>query len=103
MKCWIYSQKYFRLNLSEGKEVVKISEILTLIKYYLYLQKLRFGDNLKIRIKYDEALNDFYVLKHLFQPIVENAINYGIQKKGTGEINIRLYKRGRITSLLRKR
>ena len=86
--------KYFRINLSQGKEVVEVSEIMTIIKYYLYLQKLRFGDNLKIKIEYDDKLDKYYVLKYLFQPLVENAINYGIQKKGNGEIKIRLYKRG---------
>ena len=71
--------KYFRLNLSEGKSFVKVEEAVLLLKCYLALQKVRFGKRLNATISVDESLKDKYVLKYLFQPIVENAIIHGVE------------------------
>lgn len=72
--------RYFRMNLSEGKSFLKISEVVALMKCYLSLQKIRFGEKLSIRIHVEEGLENQYVLKYLFQPIVENAIVHGMEE-----------------------
>jgi sensor histidine kinase YesM len=71
--------RYFRMNLSEGKSFVSIEEIVLLLKCYLSLQKIRFGKRLDVSIKVDESLKGKYVLKYLFQPIVENAVVHGVE------------------------
>ena len=72
--------RYFRLNLSEGKSFIKISEVVTLMKCYLSLQKIRFNTKLSIRFNVDKSVEDMYVLKYLFQPIVENAVVHGMEE-----------------------
>ena len=80
-KMLVMLSKYFRLNLSEGHEFIRISEVIQLLQSYLYIQKARYSDRMKVHLHADSSLSDYYVLKYLFQPIVENAIVYGIENK----------------------
>ena len=73
--------RFFRLNLSEGRQYLKISEIVELIQCYLWIQKARYGERLNVTIGTDESISDCYVVKYLFQPIVENAIIHGLESK----------------------
>ena len=87
--------RFFRLNLSEGKYYLKISEIYELIQCYLMIQKTRFGNRMRLHIKMEEDLADFYAVKYLFQPIAENAIIHGIESRlDGGEIQIFFRKNG---------
>lgn len=80
---------YFRASLSEGREFVKVSEVAALIDNYFNIQKIRFGDRIKPSVFVDPELLDCEVLKFAFQPIVENAIFHGLEKKkGTGRVDI---------------
>ena len=60
----------------KDKEVVNIETELKFIDSYLYLQKIRFGDNLKIKNKIKTG--DFYVAPLTIQILVENAIKHNI-------------------------
>ena len=86
--------RFFRLNLSEGRQYLKISEITELIKCYLWIQKMRYGDRLSVSVNVDEELLDCYAVKYLFQPIVENAVIHGLEsRRGEGEIRISFKKK----------
>ncbi len=52
-------------------------------KAYLELQRLRFGDDLKV--EFDLECEDFNIPSLTLQPIVENAVTYGVRKKESGE------------------
>jgi len=81
--------KFFRLSLSKGREFVTIGDIIQLIQYYLWIQKVRYGERFLFDITVSPGLTGKYVLKYLFQPIVENAVLHGIESKnGEGHINI---------------
>jgi len=81
--------QYFRASLSEGREFVKVSEIMALIDNYFEIQKIRFGDRIETSVAADPELADCTVLKFAFQPIVENAIFHGLEKKrGSGKVSI---------------
>lgn len=81
--------KVFRIGLNKGKESIKIKDEIEHIKSYLIIQKYRYEDKLNYNIDYDEEVLDYYILKLITQPIVENAIYHGIkEKKGPGNINI---------------
>lgn len=55
---------------------------------YLYLEKMRFKEKLNVRTEIEET--DFMLPPLTLQPIVENAVHYGImKKKGGGTITIR--------------
>jgi len=73
--------RYFRLSLAEGKEMAPLNEIMDLIRYYLSIQKTRFGEDLQCHIETFPDMEQYVALKYLFQPIVENAIVHGFEKK----------------------
>ncbi|MCU6712671.1 sensor histidine kinase [Paenibacillus sp. J5C_2022] len=76
--------KFFRLNLSKGRETFTVSETLEHLMYYLRVQQFRFMDQFTVRFDIKEETRDIHVLKLLLQPIVENAILHGLEKRGTG-------------------
>lgn len=73
--------KFFRLVLSGGRDVVRLEEALELTNHYLTIQQIRYKNRFRVEIDIDRRLNDLKVPKLLFQPLVENAINYGIDRK----------------------
>ena len=91
--------KLFRMSLSQGREFVTVRDIIQLINYYLWIQKARYGERLMFKVEADDEILDSYVLKYLFQPIVENAVLHGIEsKKGEGTIHVKFEKAGDMLS-----
>ena len=76
---------YLRYNMDSLTidRPVSFSEELKHVKEYLMLQKLRFGDDLTI--KYELECMDFSLPILTVQPIVENAVTYGIRKNESGQ------------------
>lgn len=65
---------------------------LELLEAYLYIEKTRFGDRLKVVYDIDKTLN-FLVPPLVLQPLVENAVKHGLMANilgGTVKISIRL-------------
>jgi two-component system sensor histidine kinase YesM len=79
---------FYRLSLSSGKEVIPISDIITMLNNYLSIQKYRLGDSLNYSINCESILLNQRILKNLLQPIVENAIVHGILGLENGIIDI---------------
>jgi len=73
---------YYRTSLSKGKEVVTIKEEIEIVRSYLTLQKLRYGDIFDVIYDIDERAYEFETLKLIMQPLVENALYHGIKPKG---------------------
>lgn len=70
---------------SEKEQIPLLTEV-EVLTAYLELEQLRFGDRLKYRIDVDDNIDMDYeqVPPMLFQPLVENAIKYGIFNKHEG-------------------
>ncbi len=82
--------RYLRTNLEsmENVRMVPFTQELQHIKTYLWLEKMRFGKDLKV--VYDMACENFYVPPLTVQPIVENAVKHGLgQKEEGGTVIIR--------------
>lgn len=58
-----------------------------MIKKYLEVEKIRFGDKLKYNIVCEESVSNYKIPKFLIQPLVENAVKYGYNTNDD-EINI---------------
>ncbi len=87
--------RFFRLNLSAGRHYLKVKEVVELINCYLWIQKARYGGRLRTKVTVDESLDEYYVIKYLFQPIVENAIIHGLESKiDEGRVEILFKKQG---------
>jgi hypothetical protein len=66
-----------------------IQEELELVKSYLAIEKMRFGERLSYEINVEPELNEHKIPRFLLQPLVENAIKHGISKIARdGEIKI---------------
>ena len=83
---------FYRTSLSNGRDFITIGEARDMIGSYLYLQGIRFGDSLSYTINFDDNLKELSVPKHLFLPLIENAISHGIHGKEDGEISVSLTK-----------
>lgn len=71
--------KIYRIVL-ELKEhsVIKLSEELDFIESYLFLQKIRFNDNLRVRIAIPESYHAYVLPPFSIQLAIENAIKHNI-------------------------
>ncbi len=79
--------RFFRLSLSKGRESFTIEETFTHLQYYIHIQQLRFVDQFTVDFRSSEESRGLYVLKLILQPLVENAILHGLEKKkGGGEL-----------------
>ena len=78
----------------KGKPVVHVSEELMYVDAYLFIISERFGRRLTVKKEIDPALLDLYVPRLVLQPIIENAVEHGIQPQQKGEIAIRVFREG---------
>lgn len=80
---------YFRgkLNLHKNQGLISLKEELELVKAYLSIEQLRFGESLKVSLDIDEDINT--VIPALtIQTLVENAISHGLKGKEDGHLNV---------------
>lgn len=74
---------FYRTSLSAGREMISLAEELTLTENYLFIQHLRYGDQLSYEIRSELAAPAAVAVPKLtIQPLVENAIYHGV--KGAG-------------------
>ncbi len=75
---------YLRQNLESMNcvEPIPFSTELKHLQEYLYLEKLRFGE--RLRVEYEIGYSDFVLPVLSLQPIVENAAKHGVLKKEEG-------------------
>ena len=60
-----------------SKELVPLSRELEMLRHYVHIERLRFGDRVAIEIAVADALGDFEVPPFCLQPLVENALRHG--------------------------
>ena len=79
----------FRYSMRRGqKDFIELYEEIEFIKQFLYIEEMRLGDRLKVIWDIDKELMRCLIPPFLIQPIVENAIKYGVEKKKKGTIKI---------------
>ena len=59
--------------------VITIREEINLLKDYITIQKIRYGERLDFSMEADEEILDCSILKLTLQPIVENSITHGLE------------------------
>ncbi len=69
----------FRATLSDAKKRVPLADEISLCEGYLRIESLRLGNRLKVNWVLDAVPKDALVPKLSLQPLLENAIYYGIQ------------------------
>lgn len=74
----------------EETQWVTLQEELQYLQLYLDIEKVRFGNRLVTQIETTEEINQLKMPALLLQPIVENAIKFGLYDT-TGDTLIRIY------------
>ena len=70
--------RFYSLSLSNGRDVVRVKEIMQIIESYMDIQLVRRPGDFRYQCSVDASLEDLHVLKYLFQPLVENAVIHGL-------------------------
>lgn len=81
--------RFFRISLSKGRTVISIKDELQHAKSYMNIQKVRHKDTFSMVFDVDPAVASCCTVKLILQPILENAINYGVEgMDDCGEIRV---------------
>ena len=70
--------RYLRATLSQHPEArITVAEELAAVKRYTEIERLRFGEELRVETRIDAGAMDVMMPSSLLQPLVENAIRHG--------------------------
>lgn len=77
-----------RMSLSsQQRQTTALAEELSFLEHYLAIQKIRFGDDLRVHISVEPGLERALVPSLMIQPLVENAIRHGLSPRaGLGQV-----------------
>lgn len=70
-----------RARLDQQKVYYKLDEELELIKAYIYIQSLRFKSRLIFSLDISEKVKNEMIPQLCIQPLVENAVKYGVGRQ----------------------
>ncbi len=73
---------FYRNFLSKGSRDIPLRNEILIVKDYLSLQKLRYGDAFDDEYVLDDNVMDTMVPKLVLQPLVENSLYHGVRLKG---------------------
>ena len=74
-----YISEYFRIILEHRqKDLITLDEELNLVEKYTYLQKMRFGDNLEVKISLTKEVKQSNIPPLTLQLLLENAIKHNV-------------------------
>lgn len=77
----------FRIFLSKGHEVIPVRQEVRHLDSYLQIQSMRYSRKFTYTVDVPEEYKDFYTLKLILQPLVENSIYHGMSAEH-GSIHI---------------
>jgi len=85
----------FRISLSQGRTIITVKEEFNHAKNYSNIQKVRFKNKFEVTFMLDEKIEKYLTIKLIIQPLLENAIYYGMEAMdGDGEILVQGYEQG---------
>ncbi len=76
--------KLLQASTYTNRDFVTVEEELENIKNYIAIQKFRYGNLFDVNYEIEEAILTKYTLKLILQPLVENAINHGLEDMTEG-------------------
>ncbi len=84
----------FRISLSKGNNIITIHDEIVHAKNYLSIQQVRYKNKFTADIDIDPAIENCATIKLIVQPLLENAIYYGVEHMdGEGEIHLKGYEK----------
>ncbi len=75
----------FRVLMRDGRALTSLHDELHLCRQYLSIEKIRLGDRMEIRWDtsaiHDDVLRQAQIPSLLLQPLLENAVYYGVEQR----------------------
>lgn len=84
--------KLLRVSLSRGKTIIPVKDELQHSRSYMNIQFMRYKERFQIEFQTDKEIEDYCIVKLVIQPILENAIYYGVgnmDEDDEGKITVR--------------
>lgn len=82
----------FRISLSKGNNIIPIRDEIKHAQNYLNIQKVRYKNKFSVNMDIDPAIENCSTIKLIIQPLLENAIYYGVMDED-GEISLKGYEK----------
>ncbi|MEF3306705.1 cache domain-containing sensor histidine kinase [Paenibacillus sp. GYB003] len=80
---------FLRFSLNKGEEFCAVQQEVAHAQNYAKIMSIRFQDKFESQFYIDSRLHDKPMLKLLLQPLIENSIMHGLQKKkGRGQLYV---------------
>ena len=70
--------QFYKISLSKGDDHITIEKEIQMVANYIEIQKMRYGEELRIVYDVDPDMKEYKILKLVLQPLVENSISHGI-------------------------
>lgn len=89
--------KLLRVSLSRGKTIISIGDELQHGRSYMNIQRVRYKERFKVEFLIDKEIKNYCIVKLVIQPLLENAIYYGVgnmDEDDDGQILVRGEKKG---------
>ncbi len=83
-----------RVSISHGRTVIPVSDEIRHAKSYMNIQNIRYRNTFDVEFDIDEDIDNACTVKLIVQPLLENAIYYGVKGvEDDAQIRIRGYRR----------
>lgn len=89
--------KFYRTVLNKGKNTIPVAHELENAKAYMHIQLIMHNDSFDFECDVDKEMLTFDMINLIFQPILENALEHGIDQLRKGSRRGRVELKGRIT------
>jgi two-component system sensor histidine kinase YesM len=73
--------RFYRMALSKGIDIVTLQQEINLVESYLTIMKMQYYDLFDYKIDISHDISQVLFPKMVLQPLVENCLYHGIQKK----------------------
>lgn len=81
---------YYRTTLNKGENFITVSGEMVNIQSYLAIQLMMHDYEFDVEYQVNEALGNYRMPKLILQPLIENALEHGLDVKEEGEKKIRI-------------
>lgn len=95
---------FLRYAVKPGQsELISLNEELNAIDQFILIEKVRFGERLRVSITCDDVSKNMKVPPLIIQPLVENAVKYGVHETTEqGNISITCSSKGALLEVVVK-
>jgi len=83
--------KYYKSVLSDGKDIITVEQELSFVETYFSILLCSRPDYFSYTIDCHEQVKDIPIPKMTLQPLVENSVKHGFERRSGNRIDIRAY------------